>query len=56
MRPMATRQCFHCKRWIQADEAHDCWTTTEEALTAHLPEDLREAWERLRETFEKCAP
>ena len=32
-------------------EAHDCWTTTEEALTRDLPEDLREAWERLRETL-----
>ena len=31
-------------------ETHDCWTTTEAALTADLSEDLREAWERLRET------
>jgi hypothetical protein len=30
-------------------ELHDCWTTTEAALTEHLSEDLREAWERLRE-------
>jgi hypothetical protein len=29
---------------------HDCWTTTEAALTADLSEDLRDAWERLRET------
>jgi hypothetical protein len=29
---------------------HDCWTTTESALTRDLPEDLRDAWERLRET------
>ena len=29
---------------------HDCWTTTEAALTLNLPEDLRQAWERLRET------
>jgi len=47
---MATRQCYHCKQWIDVDEAHDCWTTTEAALTRELSEDLREAWERLRET------
>jgi hypothetical protein len=44
------RQCYHCKEWIAKGEPHDCWTTTEAALTADLPEDLREAWERLRET------
>ena len=47
---MARRQCYHCKQWIEAGEPHDCWTTTEAALTRHLPEDLRDAWERLRET------
>ena len=47
---MAGRECFHCKQWLQEGEAHDCWTTTEAALTRDLPEDLREAWERLRET------
>jgi|SRR6516165_2434735 len=31
-------------------EEHDCWTTTEEALTQDLSEELRDAWERLRET------
>lgn len=31
-------------------EAHDCWTTTEAALTHDLPDDLRDAWERLRDT------
>jgi hypothetical protein len=31
-------------------EPHDCWTTTEQALTADLSDDLRESWERLRET------
>src|SRR5437867_10193423 len=35
---------------IEADEAHDCWTTTEAALTQDLSEDLKDAWERLRET------
>jgi hypothetical protein len=47
---MAGRECFHCKQWIDDGEAHDCWTTTEGALTKDLPEDLRDAWERLRET------
>jgi hypothetical protein len=43
------RQCYHCKQWIDEGEPHDCWTTTEAALTADLSEDLWEAWERLRE-------
>jgi hypothetical protein len=47
---MAARQCHHCKQWVEPGDAHDCWTTTESALTRDLPEDLREAWERLRET------
>jgi hypothetical protein len=47
---MAGRECHHCKQWIEKGEAHDCWTTTEAALTRNMPEDLREAWERLRET------
>ena len=47
---MAPRQCFHCKQWIEPDEEHDCWTTTEAALTKDLSEDLRDAWERLRDT------
>jgi hypothetical protein len=47
---MAGRQCYHCKAWVNEGDAHDCWTTTESALTADLPEELREAWERLRET------
>ena len=47
---MAGRQCHHCKQWIEAGEAHDCWTTTESALTADLEDDLRDARERLRET------
>jgi hypothetical protein len=47
---MAARVCYHCKQPVEAGEPHDCWTTTEAALTADLTEDLREAWERLRET------
>ena len=47
---MAGHTCYHCKAWVEEGEAHDCWTTTEAALTRDLPDDLREAWERLRET------
>ncbi len=46
----AGRECYHCKQWIAEGETHDCWTTTEAALTADLSEDLKDAWERLRET------
>lgn len=47
---MAGHECYHCKQWVEEGEAHDCWTTTEGALTRELSEDLRDAWERLRET------
>jgi hypothetical protein len=47
---MAGRECYHCKQCIAEGEEHDCWTTTEVALTQELPEDLQDAWERLRET------
>ena len=47
---MAGRECYHCKQWVEEGQAHDCWTTTEAALTRDLSEDLRDAWERLRET------
>jgi hypothetical protein len=47
---MAGRECFHCKQWIDAGAPHDCWTTTEAALTQDLSEDLRDAWQRLRDT------
>jgi hypothetical protein len=43
-------ECYHCKQWIEAGVDHDCWTTTEQALTKDLSEDLRDAWARLRET------
>lgn len=46
----AGRECYHCKQWVDEGESHDCWTTTEAALTGDLSEDLRDAWERLRET------
>lgn len=47
---MSGHECYHCKQWVGAGQAHDCWTTTEAALTRDLSDDLRDAWERLRET------
>ena len=47
---MGGRECHHCKRWVEEGEEHDCWTTTEAAITRHLSGDLRDAWNRLRET------
>ena len=47
---MSTRECYHCKQLIEEGEPHDCWTTTEAALTRELSEDLQEAYERLRES------
>jgi hypothetical protein len=44
------RECYHCRQWIAAGEPHDCWTTTEGALTRDLSQDLQEAYERIRET------
>ena len=46
---MAGHECYHCKQWIDDGEPHDCWTTTEAALTQDLTEDLQEAYARLRE-------
>jgi hypothetical protein len=46
---MPGRECYHCKQWVDEGEAHDCWTTTEDALTRDLSEDLRDAYERLRD-------
>ena len=45
----AGRECYHCKQWVEAGEAHDCWTTTEAALTNDLPEDLPGAIVQLRD-------
>ena len=47
---MSGRECYHCKQWVEEGQKHDCWTTTEAALTQDLSEDLRDAWERLRDT------
>jgi hypothetical protein len=46
---MKGHECYHCKQWVAEGEAHDCWTTTERALTKDLSEDLQDAYERLRE-------
>jgi hypothetical protein len=46
---MVARMCHHCRQPVEQGEPHDCWSTTEAALTEDLPDDLREAWERLRE-------
>jgi len=46
---MRAHECYHCKQWVEEGEAHDCWTTTEAALTEDLSEELQSAWERLRE-------
>jgi hypothetical protein len=47
---MPGHECLHCRQWVEEGERHDCWTTTEAALTHDLSEDLKDAWERLRET------
>jgi hypothetical protein len=47
---MPGHECYHCKNWGEPGEPHDCWTTTEAALTRELSEDLQDAYERLRET------
>jgi hypothetical protein len=46
---MKGHECYHCKQWVAEGEAHDCWTTTEAALTRDLSDELQDAWERLRE-------
>lgn len=47
---MKGHECYHCKQWVAEGDAHDCWTTTEAALTKDLSEDLRDAYARVRET------
>lgn len=46
---MKGHECYHCKQWVAEGEAHDCWTTTEAALTSDLSEDLQDAYDRLRQ-------
>ncbi|HUR88856.1 MAG TPA: DUF5655 domain-containing protein [Ramlibacter sp.] len=46
---MKAHECYHCKQWVEAGQAHDCWTTTESALTKDLSEDLQDAYQRVRE-------
>ena len=47
---MPGHECYHCKQWVEEGEAHDCWTTTETALTKDLSEDLQDAYARLRDS------
>jgi hypothetical protein len=46
----AGRECHHRQQWIADGETHDCWTTTEAALTQDLSDDFRDAWDQLGET------
>ncbi|HWI16600.1 MAG TPA: DUF5655 domain-containing protein [Vicinamibacterales bacterium] len=46
---MKAHECYHCKQWVEKCEHHDCWTTTEKALTQDLSEELQDAYARLRE-------
>jgi hypothetical protein len=46
---MKAHECYHCKQWVEEGQHHDCWTTTEKALTQDLSEDLRDAFQRVRE-------
>ncbi len=39
---MRAHECHHCRQWIEEGAAHDCWTTTEAALTDDLSDDLKE--------------
>lgn len=49
MKSTKAYECYHCKQWVEAGEEHDCWTTTEAALTGDLSEDLQDAYERIRD-------
>lgn len=49
MKANAAYECYHCKQWVEAGEEHDCWTTTERALTQDLSDELQDAYQRLRE-------
>ena len=49
MKMKDAHECYHCKQWVDAGQEHDCWTTTESALTRDLSEELQDAYERLRE-------
>ena len=52
---MPGHECYHCKQLVEKGEAHDCWTTTERALTQDLSEDLHDAWLRVREAIRLTA-
>lgn len=46
--PVAEERCYHCKALLEPGVEHRCPEVTEAGLTAHLGEELRDAWERLR--------
>jgi hypothetical protein len=46
---MRGHECYHCKQWVTEGEPHDCWTTTEAALTKDLSEDLPRARHQVAE-------
>ena len=46
---MKAHERYHCKAWVEEGQHHDCWTTTEKALTQDLSEDLQDAFQRVRE-------
>lgn len=48
--------CHHCHQWIADGETHDCWSTTEAALTRDLHEDLQDAYDRLRAAAAALGP
>jgi hypothetical protein len=50
MPPMPGHTCYHCKQFVEEGEVHDCWTTTEGTLLEDASEDVRDAYERVRET------
>lgn len=49
-------ECHHCRQWIADGETHDCWSTTEAALTQNLHEDLQDAYDRLRAAAANLGP
>gem|GEM_PF-3328220 len=52
VRGKVATKCYHCDAFLTEEErfTHNCWSKTEEELTYDLPEELKDAWERLRTT------
>jgi len=50
-------RCPQCSRWLpRTSEFHFCVTPTEAEVMEELPEELAEAWERLREVASELGP